>query len=77
MMSPRLITLSPSNRYHPPTPAHTRTHGFPVKRLALFRPYLGHLPQDLVVPITELHFGHMTCFRGHMTFFLLMIGLLV
>ena len=35
----RLITLSPSNRYHPPTLlAHTRTHGFPAQKLALFRP---------------------------------------
>ena len=35
----RLITLSPSNRYRPPTPAHARTHGFPAKRLALCRPF--------------------------------------
>ena len=40
-------------------------------------PYLGHLPQVLVIPITELHCGHMTCFPGHKTFFLLMIGLLL
>ena len=34
----RLITMSPSNHYHPPL-AHTRTHGFPAQKLALFRPF--------------------------------------
>ena len=38
-------------------------------------PDLGPLPQDLVVPITELHCYHMTYFSGHMIFFLPLIGL--